>query len=486
VSAACRPRSVHRLLLLFVAFALLTATLTAAATAPAQARNVAGKKTVKKASAKKAKKAKKAAKKVVKKKSAKKRVAAPGTSTVGASVPAVCASAASKRGKVASRTKNQRTAAARKKAKARAKARAACAAPATTRSNASSGSLAASGTIGATTTASAASPAPGGLAVGLNVNANAWGADAGFVLDKAAFLGQRWIREEVSWSDVEPQRGQWNWSRYDQLFTASAQRGLQVLPLLTSPPSWAGPRWNSFPDDPADYGRFVAAVVARYGSNGAFWAAHPELPKVPAQWFELWNEPYEEYFSVPSIDPARYAQLVRAGTTAGRAADPSAKFMLESTPYGKGLPTTWTDALYAAMPDLNSYFDAVAVHAYGSDLASAGGQWRRTIEGVRAQLVAHGAADKPMWVTEMGWSTCPGANSDCTSESTQAARLAQALAALKTTYSSYVRGVMLYHFQDQFGDKKADDTQPYYGLVRDDFSPKPAATVVQQFTATLR
>jgi hypothetical protein len=86
----------------------------------------------------------------------------------------------------------------------------------------------------------------------------------------------------------------------------------------------------------------------------------------------------------------------------------------------------------------------------------------------------------------MGWSTCPGANPDCTSEARQATLTAQALNLIKTTYSSYVRGVMLYHFMDQFGERRADDSQPFYGFVRNDWTPKPAAQVLQDFTASLR
>lgn len=332
-------------------------------------------------------------------------------------------------------------------------------------------------------TPAAVSPATG-LQVGLNVNVKAWGSDAGYILDKAAFIGNGWIREEIDWDDIEATQGTYTWTRYDQLFKAAATRGVQVLAMPMSPPSWAASAWNAYPDDVADYGRFVAKVVGRYGPSGTFWAANPSVPKVPLTAMELWNEPYEPFFSLGGLNPLKYTQLVKAGATAGRAVDPGVRYLLGATPYAKGLPQVWTAALYAAMPDLNSYFDAVAIHPYGPDLTAASGQWRRTFEDVRATLVAHGAADKPLWATEMGWSTCT-ANTQCVSEAKQAELMKSALDTIRRDYGSYVAAVFPYHFQDQFGNPSQANPEGFYGLVHADFTPKPAAGVLHDFIASL-
>jgi hypothetical protein len=316
------------------------------------------------------------------------------------------------------------------------------------------------------------------------MNAKAWGADAGFLMDKAASLGHGWSREELFWSDVEATKGTYKWTRYDQLFKAAATRGIQVLVMPTSPPSWASSAWNAYPTDPADYGRFVAKVVTRYGPSGEFWTANPSLPKVPMTAMELWNEPYEPFFSLGGLNPGKYAQLVKAAAVAGRAVDPGVRYLLGATPYAKGLPQVWTEALYLAMPDLNAYFDAVAVHPYGPDLTAASGQFRRTFEDVHATLVAHGAGDKPLWATEMGWSTCTAAP-QCVSEARQAELLRQALDTIRRDYAGYTEAVFPYHFMDQLGAQSASNSEAFYGLVHNDWSPKPAAQVLRDFTASL-
>ena len=41
----------------------------------------------------------------------------------------------------------------------------------------------------------------------------------------------------------------------------------------------------------ADFGRFVAALIGRYGPEGSFWTGNPSLPKRPIEAWQLWNEP---------------------------------------------------------------------------------------------------------------------------------------------------------------------------------------------------
>ena len=37
--------------------------------------------------------------------------------------------------------------------------------------------------------------------------------------------------------------------------------------------------------------RFLTNFVHRYGPEGSFWAAHPNLPYHPVTSYEIWNEP---------------------------------------------------------------------------------------------------------------------------------------------------------------------------------------------------
>jgi hypothetical protein len=67
--------------------------------------------------------------------------------------------------------------------------------------------------------------------------------------------------------------------------------------------------------------------VRRYGQGGSFWRENPELPYLPVEAWELWNEPNIVTFSSNS-DPERFARLLRIGGGAIHGADPAAKVIL--------------------------------------------------------------------------------------------------------------------------------------------------------------
>jgi len=307
--------------------------------------------------------------------------------------------------------------------------------------------------------------------------------------DAAAPSGVKWLREQFDWRVIEPARGQWDWSRYDQLELTSAQRGFTVLPVLMSTPGWAGATWNTIPSDPADYAELVAKVTARYGPGGSFWAAHPGLAGKAPEYFELWNEPYYPQFSDNRIDPGRYARLVKAAARAGRTANARAKFVMASEtdvlPSGSTEWVSWTDAMYAAVPDLNDYFDAVAVHpyskAYAPDAPTNGyvhDKFQR-MANIHEDFARHGGGAKPFWITEIGWSTCTD-TAYCVSEATQAAYTAKLFTLLASTYT-YVDAVFLYRSSD-LGPAGSSDPEQSFGLTHEDGSAKPAWNVLQAAT----
>lgn len=330
---------------------------------------------------------------------------------------------------------------------------------------------------------SQAPPAAGsGLAVGLTGNTQAWGNGMAARMDAETSNGVDWLREEFDWSVIEPTNGQWDFSRYDNLMTEAAKRGVHILPIAINTPGWAGATWDTIPGDPSAYADYVAHIAGRYGAGGSFWAQHPDLTPAPVEWVELWNEPFMPQFANGDTDPGRYARLVTAATDAGRAANPNVKYLmaLDSSAYdASGTEHDWLGAMYDAVPDLNAHVDGVTVHPYGNGglrvLTRGASRWQfRRLEEIRSALVAHGAADKPVWLTEMGWTTCPaGAEKRCDSEQQQADYITELFALLRSNYGSYVRGVMLYRYDDlkASGDS---DREAYFGLKHADGTPKPA------------
>jgi hypothetical protein len=262
----------------------------------------------------------------------------------------------------------------------------------------------------------------------------------------------------------------------------ATEAGLTVLPVLDDAPGWAAPTSTSLPPTPGAYAAFVAAVVARYGSGGEFWRANPGLSPRPPVWYELWNEPYD---AASNRDPAVYAHLVRAAVAAGRRADPSARFLMEAASFYEtpsGRRADWISAMFAAVPGLGGYFDGVAVHLYGGNPAvytpegDTDDQPGR-VEQIHDEFAAHGDGGKPVWVTEVGWSTCAG-TAGCVTEAQQAAYLRTFLHLARTTWRSYVRAVFVYELRDS-APKPRDDLEAWFGLLRPDLSRKPAWRVLR-------
>jgi Beta-galactosidase len=324
-----------------------------------------------------------------------------------------------------------------------------------------------------------------GLAIGLNASVAGWSTMSSRLNQVLAASGTNWLREQFHWSQMEPQPGTFDFSRYDQYMLLTAQRGVHVLPLLFDTPSWAGPASSAIPADPSAYAAFVAAVVGRYGPNGTFWAAHPSLSGYAVQTFELWNEPYYDNGDDGVYDPGRYARLVKAAAIAGRQADPTARFLLAAETQTVQVGSNWVwwvDALYQAVPDLNNYFDDVAVHPYGTNLTNVsfpapgrayhGFDEIRRVQTIHQEFVNHGAANKPLWITEIGWPTCTSGSDRCTTPAGQAAKLATVFNYAHTAWKSFVRALFVYSYDDSSPD--STDPEHDYGLTYSDGTPKPA------------
>jgi hypothetical protein len=293
----------------------------------------------------------------------------------------------------------------------------------------------------------------------------------------AQATGVQTVRDDISWAETEPQPNRYDWANFDAVVRTATLDGMLVLPVLDDSPPWAAPTGASLPSNTGAYAAFVAATVMRYGPGGAFWRAHPRLPDHPLAWYELWNEPY---YADRNRDPGVYARLVRAAVIAGRAANHAARFLIEAASSYQTLGgdrADWIGGMYAAIPDLGRYFDGVAVHPYGGNPGiytphgNTDDQPGR-IEQVHEKLVAHGDGGKPLWVTEIGWSTCSGADG-CVSEAQQAAYLRTFLRLARTTWSTYVRAVFVFGLRD-LAPAPRDDRDAWFGLLRPDLSRKPA------------
>jgi hypothetical protein len=313
--------------------------------------------------------------------------------------------------------------------------------------------------------ASAAVP----LTLGISANSSGWGSHSGVVDDRVKQLGLGWLREDFGRAGS----GRVDTQHWDDMFSATASRGMRILPVLT---------------DPADYQdtAFVAAAVARYGPGGTFWREHPSYDdNLAPAWWEVGNEPWWN----KGQTPAQYARDFKAAVTAGRAANPSAKFLLAAFSAWKdpasGQWVSWVAPMFSAVPDLARYVDGWSDHPYCNgdapskwDPSSPSWIWQfQQFTKVHAELAAHGLGDAPMWLTEFGYAT----SGDRSVTEAQQAEYLAAAAHIASGYS-YAKALFLYHLED-WGPRDGD-REHWFGITHVDGTPKPAWTAVSELAAS--
>ncbi len=295
-------------------------------------------------------------------------------------------------------------------------------------------------------------------------------------LDDMKAMGVNQVRILIPMAFVEPSQGVYNYTTLDYVVNAANQRGMAVLGVLNSTPAWAIPAgqpvYSTPPTSNAVFASFASAVATRY-------AGHISA-------YEVWNEPNTSSFWTPTPSAADYTKLLQATYPAIKAADPNATVIaagLISLPNNGNLSTNPIDYLtqmYQA--GAKGYFDAVAIHPYQFTVAfSQGGPYGdagpiNQVASMHAVMVANGDGNKLIWSTEYGEPTAPAYG---ITDATQASMIQDYL----TSWSQipYAGPSFIYTTVDV--NSASTDPNQTFGVVRSDGTWKPAAYVIQQWTA---
>lgn len=313
---------------------------------------------------------------------------------------------------------------------------------------------------------------------GTTLNAFGYGpAAAQQDLDSNQQAGANAVRIDIGWANLEPDADGTIDAAYvaqvDDYIHQAASRGLKVIAIVQGTPCWASSAPESLRQScDGDWrGRGVAAYPPVRPSDYADAAAYIARRWAPQlAGLEVWNEPNNTTF-LRSSNPARdYALLLEAAYPAIKAAAPGLPVVGGALVYSD---RDFLEALYAQ--GIHGSFDAFSIHPYDNPRAAPQyGPKYHFAEGVpwvREGMVAHGDGDKALWLTEFGWPTCPPALFDwCVSESEQAGKLTGAFHTAAGW--PYVGAEIIYTLRDPGSDPA--NWQDHMGLLRTDYSPKPA------------
>jgi hypothetical protein len=225
-------------------------------------------------------------------------------------------------------------------------------------------------------------------------------------LTLVAEAGFDWVVQLFNWREIARWRGLYNWEHPDAIVRGAEFYSLNLVVRLDQHPPWARaqPAVNGPPDDLSDYGRFVYDVASRY--------------KGRIEAYVVWNEPnLAREWGGQAPDPVAYVEMLKLAYVSIKEADPNALVVSAGlAPTNDRSSEAVDDRLFLRQmyeAGAKEYFDVLGAHVYGfayppDDPHSAHqGLNVSRVQDLREIMVAYGDEHKPIWATELGWTTSP-------------------------------------------------------------------------------
>lgn len=274
-------------------------------------------------------------------------------------------------------------------------------------------------------------------------------------------VGVKRIRSDFIMSSIQPTQGNFVHTEWEAMVDLAATYGIEFIAVLEQygMPAWASPSGAMYAPTPAVYQAWCEEMASHYEGKISL--------------FELGNEPNFNIFWPAGPNAADYVALLSAGYTGIKAGNADAQ-VISAAPGNKfatdeaGIQTfTYFTDMYAA--GLKSCSDIIALHPYADAVydGTTTNNFSR-LNTMRNIMISNGDLNKRVILSELGWSTYTGGVTE-----------AQQAANIKTFYNSimfgdykYIDIISFYNFQNAGTD--AANTEHNYGLVTNDFTPKPA------------
>lgn len=312
-----------------------------------------------------------------------------------------------------------------------------------------------------------------------------------------ADAGLGWIKQQFSWTEIEPKQGRYwddkynqnSWDKYDKIVGLAEKYGLRVIARLDDAPAWAGGTpgtdVHTPPTDPETFADFAATFVQHYQGR--------------VQYLQIWNEPNLKSEWGGKIDAAAYARLLCLTYQRTKAVDPNVVIL--TAPLAQTLETgdrglDELDYLQQLYDDgIRGCYDILLANGYGFDQPPDAAPSPQTLNFRRVELVRqvmerNGEAAKPVWLNEYGWDAPPA---DFPPDKLFWSRVTPDQQARYTVDGiQYARqhwpwvGVINIWYFRQVGDIPPDDASFYFRMVDVEFSPQPVYRAVQRATAAQR
>ncbi len=209
--------------------------------------------------------------------------------------------------------------------------------------------------------------------------------------DQIIASGAKWVRLSPEWNSIETSKGVYDTAflgKMDAIVDRLQAGGVNILWILAYTASWASSQptlpWPDYsrckPANWTDWEDFVVFVTSRYNGKIDHW--------------EVWNEPNGAGFWKDSV--ADYVTLLQKASAKIWQTNPNNKVLMG------GLALENGPSFLTSMLDLGAagYFDIANYHCY----LDAKGQLT-TYNQINDVLTQYGLQDRPIWITENGYSS---------------------------------------------------------------------------------
>ena len=308
-------------------------------------------------------------------------------------------------------------------------------------------------------------------------------------LQMARQAGFEFIRQEFVWEDIEIHgKGDFEdrrhepfrsaWEKYDNIVDLAEADDIEIIARLSNPPAWsrALPVGTTGtlapPDNYDDFGDFAAAVAERY--NGRI------------RYYQLWNEPNGngEWGNHQPVNPEQYTELLCTAYRRIKEVNPGAVVLAGAlTPTvaindGNLNDLIFLERMYAA--GAGDCFDVMSAQGYGLWSGALDQRLKPNVINyphnlyLRDVMVRHGDADKPIWISEMGWNVVPEGIDARFGRVTPEQQARFAVEAYERAQSDWPWvGVINTWFLKRKDDSELDQSFYYFRLLDADFTPQP-------------
>ncbi|MBU1076645.1 MAG: beta-galactosidase [Spirochaetes bacterium] len=278
--------------------------------------------------------------------------------------------------------------------------------------------------------------------------------------------GIDWVRMDFLWGDIEPEKGNFVFEKYDYIVNLLRASNINILGILEYNPNWRKATWNAAPEREL-YVLYAGQVVEHFKDRVKHW--------------EVWNEPDDKTYWEPQDRMEAYSRLLKDTYTVLKVIDPECKVVMG------GVSMTIAVSLDRIYKNAGKeYFDIVNVHPFVNPLLPNRVQILQGIyQGIRRVMKKHGDADKDIWFTELGspgvkepdknngwWMGISPTRGQQARWLTQAYSVALKFKGVKKIFWAFFRDT-IDHFHNGVDS---------FGLVEEDFTPKPSFEAYKKMT----